>query len=332
MAPSGRPGAALEHFGQRESLGRAGRALRGPAARLVEQRHRQRAPFHHQLGLDRVGRAAASSGSCRTSTPGVDEKPAIAVFGQAGQPVDAATRRCPPIAAARSANRPATARACGTASSPRWRRPRPRPGCRQVSPRSTPAEPDAARPDRPEMLQQRGQDRRRAARRSRLARPDGRTGRRAAAHRLARILGVAATVSPSRLQQRGAAIEPHQLIVGADLEACRQRLGGQRRQRPASARSAVPGTSRERARREHVEACDRQALGAREALAAALAIAPVRPRAGIEQHADDGEVEGRPRLGSVRRPGRARASVAQRSKPPAANCRQREWRGMSSVG
>ena len=53
----------------------------------VEQRHGQRAPLHHQFGIDAV-LALRRGRIAQRQHAGVDEQPAVAIFRQAGEPVD----------------------------------------------------------------------------------------------------------------------------------------------------------------------------------------------------------------------------------------------------
>ena len=85
---------------------------------------------------------------------------------------------------------------------------------------------------------------------------------------------------------------------------------------------------------EGMEAGDAQAFGAGEGLAGGrLDVVPVGAGAGVEQHADDREVDHRAgaHRGLARRPA-ARSSCALRSTPPASKWRQRLWNGMCSLG
>ena len=117
----------------------AAEPLADGAADLVEQRHRQ---------ARAIRRPASTPTSCARILSGlvrqrehaaVEEEPAIAVFGQAGEVVDVDAPRFPPIAAARSASRSAIARACGRAPARPSALPGAIAGWRQVSPSATPA-------------------------------------------------------------------------------------------------------------------------------------------------------------------------------------------------
>ena len=189
-------------------------ASRTSGAIVVEQRDRQRAPLDDELGVDRVRPRRPRPGPCSAQHAGVDEQPAIAIFGKPGEPVDVGHARCRPTAAARSANRSATARACGTARGRPSRRRARSAGCRQVSPRATP--PSVRRPGQigPRCSSSAREDRRRPAAMPSSAcaarwsnRPPGR-GRQPAED--VRV-GQRPLAEPA--QQRGAAFEPDQRIV-----------------------------------------------------------------------------------------------------------------------
>ena len=78
----------------------------------------------------------------------------------------------------------------------------------------------------------------------------------------------------------------------SDLEAARQVVGGERRQPSASARSGSAGSAENSPasnmrRLASASPSERPSVGAGRR----IAIAPVRPGAGVEQHRDDGQVE-----------------------------------------
>ncbi len=93
-------------------------------------------------------------------------------------------------------------------------------------------------------------------------------------------------------QQVGAAGNAGQRIGIADLEARAQRLVRQPFERAGVGPQGIAGPARKRAAGEHGEARQREPLRAAD-LAAGRRVAkpPVRAGAGIEQHADDGEIE-----------------------------------------
>ncbi len=81
-------------------------------------------------------------------------------------------------------------------------------------------------------------------------------------------------------------------MVVAHLEAREQRLVGEPFERPRIGPQGVAGMGRKRAAGEHGEARQRQPLRAADlATGRAVAETPVRAGAGIEQHADHGEIE-----------------------------------------
>ena len=87
---AGRPAAAFEHAGERKCVAPTP-SLRAPAGgKPVEQRHGQRPPLDDQWRSDLM-RASASAGSREREHAGVDEQPAVAIFGEAGEAVDSIT-------------------------------------------------------------------------------------------------------------------------------------------------------------------------------------------------------------------------------------------------
>ena len=97
-------------------------------------------------------------------------------------------------------------------------------------------------------------------------------------------------------EQRGAAVQPHQRIARTDLEGS----GERRRIQPAQAGGVdLQGprrVAREQAGHEGVKAGDTEAFGSSQHESRArLQVAPVRSRAGIEEHAHQGQVDLRPR-------------------------------------
>ena len=106
-------------------------------------------------------------------------------------------------------------------------------------------------------------------------------------------VGVRRDDAAEAVEKRGAAFEPDERIVGRDLEAFGEILGRQRHQHIRIDAEGILGPARKGAAHEHVEARDRQPLGADIGFAgAAFLVAPLRAGARIEQHGDDGEVEG----------------------------------------
>ena len=118
-----------------------------------------------------------------------------------------------------------------------------------------------------------------------------------------KISGAAITVRPSRRSRSARPATPCNGFLVGHLEAANE-LGlrkSARIDRIDPQRTAGP--HREFAIAEHHEAGERQALGAADRFAAhRIAEAPVRPRAGIEQHADDRQIERRARALGRRRP------------------------------
>ena len=86
--PAGSPGAAFQHASQWHLLWREAELLSDQWGQLVEQGHRQCPPFDDQLVAGRMH----AVGSGRVFVPQyarVQKKPAVAVFGQAGQRIQA---------------------------------------------------------------------------------------------------------------------------------------------------------------------------------------------------------------------------------------------------
>ena len=173
------------------------------------------------------------------------------------------------------------------------------------------AERDAAerqprRPDRPEMREHLRQDDRRGD--PPVLRERGQMIEQAA--------GARRVVAAENLRRRhhGPA-EPAQQIgaPGNALQRIAHPIPGSRERALPPARSAridaidpqrTAGPHREFAIAEHHQAGERQALGAADRFAARrIAESPVRPRAGIEQHADDRQIERRAGALFGRRPG-----------------------------
>ena len=84
---AGGPGAAFENLGERQRCRVELQPLAQPSGQPVEQRDGQRAPFDHE-GRGDVVLARGVGGIAQGQHAGVDEQPAIAVFGQAGEAVD----------------------------------------------------------------------------------------------------------------------------------------------------------------------------------------------------------------------------------------------------
>ena len=90
--------------------------------------------------------------------------------------------------------------------------------------------------------------------------------------------------APRRRSRAARPSRPSSGLSADDLEAARQRFGVER---------AGAALGFERAGLDHALAGDREAFRAAEGLAAVrIGIAPARPGAGVEQHREDGEVEG----------------------------------------
>ena len=155
------------------------------------------------------------------------------------------------------------------------------------------AEPDAARPDRAEMPQQGLENARR-----RDAALAGLLGEDIEQPARPRLIGLPEHIPIARhhrsetVEERGAPVEADERIVDADLEAARQLVRIERHQRLRIDAERVVRPAGKGAADEQVEARQGEPLRARVGLAgAALVIAPVGSGAGVEQHADDGEIE-----------------------------------------
>jgi hypothetical protein len=93
-------------------------------------------------------------------------------------------------------------------------------------------------------------------------------------------------------QQHRAAGQADQRVDVADLEGVAEPVGHEAAQAGRVHLQRMVGVGREQAAGEGMEARDRQSFGAREALArGGLGVVPVRPRAGIEQHAHQHQVD-----------------------------------------
>ena len=93
-------------------------------------------------------------------------------------------------------------------------------------------------------------------------------------------------------QQRGPSGEAGQRIVCRDLEARDERRFGHAHQRIGIDPQRVGRIGGKGAVGEHREACQRQPLGAADPLAALrITVAPLRPGARVDQHADDRQIE-----------------------------------------
>ena len=225
---------------------------------------------------------------------GVDEQPAVAIFREAGEPVDVGDldagplqrldqRIGQPLRQLVQRHQPA-----GFVVGFQRRMPP------AVAERHA-AERQPRRPDRPEMREQFRQDDRRGERP--ILRERGEMIEQAAGARrvvAAKNLRRRQHGPAEPAQQIGAPGDALQRIVIRHLESANElglREVGQNRcidpQRTA-------GPHRELAIAEHHEACERQALGTADRFAAhRIAEAPVRPRAGIEQDADNRQIERR---------------------------------------
>ena len=93
-------------------------------------------------------------------------------------------------------------------------------------------------------------------------------------------------------QQGGAAVHAHQRVVVTHLEGLRQPVGDEAAQAGGVGLQRVGRVAGEHAGRERMEAGHAQAFGAGEGLAAGgLHILPVGPRARVQQHTDEGQVD-----------------------------------------
>ena len=241
------------------SARRRRRAARAPAARA-----RRAAPPSARAIRRRVRRRpssvrAAQPGSRSRSTPVSSSRPPLRYSGRpvsASRPVDRARR---PTRTAPAASRSATARACGTASSPAVR---PGPAHRGVAPavaqrliadhvvrqaRFPTATVSSC--DRMSWRGAPGRDR---------AVPARRTGRRAG--RRSEHVGLRGQRLAEPVQQRDAAVEADQRIVRRDLERLGQPVGVSARSPAASTRSGSRRVAGEQPGSEGVQARHAQAL------------------------------------------------------------------------
>ena len=121
---------------------------------------------------------------------------------------------------------------------------------------------------------------------------------------------------PEPPQQVGAAFDAEQRIGWGDLEAGGQGIGREIFEPVRIGPQRLPRIGRKSALREHREARERESFGAADALAArCIAIAPLRSGAGIEQNADDRQIESRAAACGGVVPVVPRSSAAQRSSP-----------------
>ena len=279
---------------------------------------------------------SASPGSRKVQHARVDEQAAVAVFGKARQAVDVGhldagrlqrldQRVGQPLRQLVQRHEPAR----GVVGGERRMAP-------AIAERHA-AELEPRRPDRPELAQQlRAGWRARRCAATRPARRDDRTGRRGAAHRRARRPRVVPPpLAPSRRSRSARPCEAGQRIGVASPGS-----GGRSARRSgfaaplASARNgdadrAENAPSANMSRLASARPSERPTVGARSR----VAIGPARPGAGIEQHADDGEVEcgaralGRvaPRRGAV---DRGPAIVAADHEMPPARMERHVERGI----
>ncbi len=146
--------------------------------------------------------------------------------------------------------------------------------------------------------------------------------------------GCAASASPSRRSSATRPSRPTSGFVWPDLERLGQPVGVQGAQAGGVDLQRIGRVAGEQAAGEGVQARHAEALGAGEALAGrGLDVAPVRAGAGVEQHADHGQVDHRagacrvrPTCASV---GRA-VDAAGLEMAPAAVVRDRSGRGSAS--
>ena len=120
-------------------------------------------------------------------------------------------------------------------------------------------------------------------------------------------------------------------LASLDLEAGGQRLIGQPFERAGIGPQRISRMAGKRAAGEHGEARQREPLRAPDlATGGGVAKPPVRPGPGIEQHADDGEIEfgARPRgaVAPTGGAGEARPAVLRRRARNAASANEREYR------
>src|SRR5258708_39861491 len=80
------PGTSLQNFRQRQLVSIAPQTLPHKGSQSVEQRHREGAPFDDQRGTHFM-LALAVSLIAQGKRPCINEKAAIAIFGEAGQAV-----------------------------------------------------------------------------------------------------------------------------------------------------------------------------------------------------------------------------------------------------
>ena len=242
--------------------------------------------------------ARGSAGIAQHDHAGIDEKSAIAIFGKARKPVEVGRLSRRPPAAARPANRSAIATACGTGSG-RWSRrcvgSRDAAKCRRARRRRAKCVP--ARSVRDDATRSAGSPVR-AARLHPRSTPDDRTARPAVRDPATQRPQAPRALPRQALQStpRGPPVRPADCF--RDLKSRGKIIRGESRQTIlASARNGSSGSAGEGARLEHAQACNREPFRARDLHAAgAVAIAPVGACTGIEQHRDDGEIEGGTRL------------------------------------
>ena len=181
--------------------------------------------------------SCAADSSRRRSSAAVEQQAAVAVLGQAGQGVEAVHARRRPIRTARSANRSATATACGTASSrPTGPRRAPRHG---ASSRPAASRRSSCRPARSSDRLYRISDRMACADTSAVCDTSGPSGRDDGVEQAAgpavgaEHLGLLGQRLAQPAQQDGRAPRrPTSGLAVADLERRRQVVGDQRRAGP----------------------------------------------------------------------------------------------------
>ncbi len=118
---SARPAAqrptAFENAGQRQLPSGDAESLPHQDGELIEQRDGERTPLHHQF----VGRCPSAFGPAGIAEPqhtGVQEQPAVSIFGSPVSASSPLTCTPAPSRTAPAANRSATARVCERAPSP----------------------------------------------------------------------------------------------------------------------------------------------------------------------------------------------------------------------
>ncbi|CCD99338.1 hypothetical protein BRAS3809_2590011 [Bradyrhizobium sp. STM 3809] len=289
----------------------------------IEQGDGERAPFHHQRRVHRV-RPRGIGGIAQNQHAAVDEQAAIAVFGEAGQTVNVVDHEASAlqrfdqriaqplrqlvqrdeagggICGDQGGMPPAVAERDALQGQPRW-------------------------PDRAELQQHLLQD---------VGGRETATGRRSG-ELIEQAAGTRAILGSEHLrlcrrdlaepaQQRYAAVQPDQGIVSAHLKAAFEIGDGELSQLRRIGAQWIAGVGGERAAGKHVEARQRQPLGAADARTGhGVLIAPSRTGAGIEQHAGDRKVELGPRSRGCIRPGRLRrdrspaVDAADHEVPPA---------------